>query len=107
MIKENPHNGNETKSYISPRDIFKSGAIYFLSKNMKIFQWILNSQVLSFMAKVNSSNGNETKSDIFHGAHSNLMSFFIGRKILKFFNEFFNWYLSVSLQKWTQTSKEQ
>ena len=44
------------------------------------------------MTKVNSNNGNETKSDIFHGTYSNLASFFIGRKILKYFNDFFNWH---------------
>ena len=106
MTKVKANNGNETKSDIFPGDIFKSDFIYFLSKNIKICQWILNSQVVSFMTKVNSSNGNETKSDIFHEAYSNLMLFFIRRKILKYFNEFFNWHLSVSLQKWTQTSKE-
>ena len=40
------------------------------------------------MTKVNLNNGNETKSDIFHGTCSNLTSFFIGRKILKYFNGF-------------------
>ena len=38
------------------------------------------------MTKVNPSNGNETKSDIFHGTYSHLTSFFIGPKILKYFN---------------------
>ena len=40
----------------------------------------------SFMTKVNPNNGNETESDIFHGTCSNRTSFFIGRKILKYFN---------------------
>ena len=37
MTKLNPNNGNETKSGISPWDIFKSDTISFLSKIMKIF----------------------------------------------------------------------
>ena len=51
------------------------------------------------MAKVNKKNGNETKSDIFHGTYSNLTSFFIGRQKLKYFNGVFNWDPSISLQK--------
>ena len=37
----------------------------FLSKNVKVFQWLLESKFLSFITKVNSNNENETKSDIF------------------------------------------
>ena len=51
------------------------------------------------MTKVNPSNRNETKSDIFHGTYSNLTSFFTGHKILKYFNNFYNWRFSISLQK--------
>ena len=65
MTKVNPHNGNETKSDIFPWDIFKSDTISFLSKNIKVFQWLSKSQFLSFMTKVNPSNRNEIKSDIF------------------------------------------
>ena len=54
---------------------------------------------LSFMTKVNRSNGNEAKSDVFYRTYSNLTSFFVGRKIIKYFNDFFNWHLSFSLQK--------
>ena len=36
---------------------------------------------------MNSKKGNETK------------SVFIGCEILKYFNDFYNWYLSISLQK--------
>ena len=57
MTKVNPNNGIETKSYIFPRDIFKSNII------------------------------------------------FIGRKILKYFNDFCNCNFSISLQKWAQSSK--
>ena len=43
------------------------------------------------MTKVNSSNENETKSDVFfYGKYSNLASFFIGCKILKYFNDVYN-----------------
>ena len=45
------------------------------------------------MTKVNPDNRNETKSEISHGTYSNLTSFFIGRKILKYFDEFHDWYL--------------
>ena len=51
------------------------------------------------MTKVNLNNGNETKSDIFHGTHLNLTLVFIGRKILKYFIDFYDWHLSISLQK--------
>ena len=36
-----------------------------LTKNIKIFQWLLKSKFLSFTTKVKANNGNETKSDIF------------------------------------------
>ena len=42
------------------------------------------------MTEMNSQNGNETKSDVFHGAYSNTTSFFIAHKIPKYFNDFFN-----------------
>ena len=38
MTKVNANNGNDTKSDIFPRDIFKSDTIFFLSKNTKVFQ---------------------------------------------------------------------
>ena len=41
----------------------------------------------------------------FHGTYSNLTSFFIGGKILKYFNDFYNWHFPILLQKWAQTSK--
>ena len=49
------------------------------------------------MTKADPNNGNETKSDILPRTYSNLTSFFIGHKILKYFNDF--WHLSISLQK--------
>ena len=56
------------------------------------------------MSKVDPNNGNETKSDFFHGTYSNLTSFFVGSKILKNLIGFHNENLSVSLQKPAQTS---
>ena len=41
----------------------------------------------------------------FHETYSNLTLFFIDCKILKYLNEFYSWYLSILLQKWTQTGK--
>ena len=40
MTKVNTNNGNEGKSDIYPWDIFKSDVISFLSKNVKVFQWL-------------------------------------------------------------------
>ena len=36
---------------------------------------------------------------LFNGTYSNLALFFVGHKILKYFNDFYNWHLSVSLEK--------
>ena len=47
----------------------------------------------------------EQNETFFHGTYSNLTLFFIGWKILKYFNEFYNWHLSVLWQKWEQISK--
>ena len=41
------------------------------------------------MTKMNSNNEIKTKSDIFYGTYSNLTSFFIARKILKYYNDCF------------------
>ena len=65
MIKVNPNNGKETKSDIFPWGIFKSDNISFFIKNIKVFQRLSKSKLLSFMTKVNPNNGNETKLDIF------------------------------------------
>ena len=42
------------------------------------------------MTNVNPNNGNKTKSTFFHGTYSDLTSFFIGRKIVKFLSDFYN-----------------
>ena len=85
MTKVNRNNGNETKSDISPSDLFKSDT-YFL--------WLSKSKFLIFMTKVNLNNRNETKSDII----------LIG-KMLKYFNDLYNCHFSIPLQKWAQSSK--
>ena len=51
------------------------------------------------MTKVNPNNRNEINQTFFHGTYSNLTLFFIGHKILKYFNDFYNWHFSISLQK--------
>ena len=51
------------------------------------------------MTKVNPNNGNETKSDIFPwDIFKSVISFHCSQK-LKYFNDFYNWHLSISLQK--------
>ena len=62
----------------------------FSSKNIKVVQWLSKSELFSFMTKLTPNNGSETKSDIFYGTYSNLTSFFIGHKILKYFNGFYD-----------------
>ena len=49
------------------------------------------------MTKVNPNSGNETKSDIFSSDVLKSDIIFIGRKILKYFNDFYNWNFSISL----------
>ena len=92
MTELSPNNGNETISDILAWAIFKSDTTYFLSKDIKLFQWLSKLKVPSFMTELSPNNGNETKSDIFS-------SFFIGRKLLKDFNDFYKWHFSISLEK--------
>ena len=51
------------------------------------------------MTKENPTNGSETKSDIFSWDIFKSDIILIGRKILKYFNDFHNSHLSVLLQK--------
>ena len=99
MTKVNLDCGNEKKSDIFPWSIFKSDSISFLSKYITVFQWLSELELLSFMTKVNPNNGNETKSDIFPRDIFKSDIIFIGRKILKYFSDFYNWHFSISLQK--------
>ena len=50
------------------------------------------------MTKVNPNNGNETKLDIFPRDLFKSDIIFLCRKILKYFNDFYNWHFSISLQ---------
>ena len=62
----------------------------FYQKNIQLFQILLKSKYLSFMTKLNPSNGNETKSDIFLSNifKSDIISFLTHRKILKYVNDY-------------------
>ena len=79
--------------------------IFFLLKNIKVFQWLLKWKLLSFMTKVNLNNGNETKSDIFLWDIFKSDIILHGRNILKYLNDFYHWPFSISLQKWARTIK--
>ena len=96
MLKFNLNNENETKSHIFPWHIFKYDAIFFLSKNIKVIQWLSKSRFLSCMTNVSPNNGKETKSDIFSWNIFKSDFFFTDCKILKYFNDFYNWHLSIS-----------
>ena len=81
-------------------DIFKSDTISLIIKKiLKYFNKI--SKFLNCMTNVNPKIGNERKEGIFQWTYSNLISFSVGRKIPKYFSEFYNWHLPVTLQKWT------
>ena len=50
------------------------------------------------MAKINPNNGNGTKQDIFLlDIFKSVIIFFWSQKILKCFNDFSNWYFSISI----------
>ena len=109
MTKVNLNNGNETKWDIFPGDIFKSNTISFFSKNIKMLQWISKSK-FHFYDYSWTEQWKWNKIRHFFMGHTQIWDhFFIGHKIflksLKYFNDFYNWHLSVSLQKWAQTDK--
>ena len=93
----NLNNRNERKSDIFPWEIFKSDT-FFYQNILKYFNDFQN-QNLNFMTKMNQNNGNETKSDIFPRDILKSDIIFIGRKILKYFNHFYDWHFPISLQK--------
>ena len=77
----------------------------FLLKKLKYLNDFKKQNLLVLWSTVKPNNGNGPKSnicscDIFK---SNIT--FHWHKILKYFNDFFNWHVSISLQKWAQTSK--
>ena len=43
-------------------------------------------------------DGNETNHTFFHGTYSSLTKFFICYKMLKYFNDFYNWHFSIPWQ---------
>ena len=57
------------------------------------------------MTKVNPNNGNETKLEIFPRDLFKSDIIFLCRKILKYFNDFYNWHFSISLQNRALSSK--
>ena len=57
------------------------------------------SKFLNFMTKMNANNENKRNSDIFPMDIFKSDIIFIRRKILKYFNDFYNWHFSISLQK--------
>ena len=102
MTKVSLNNGGETISDIFPWGIFKYNLICFLSKNITVFPWLLESTFLTFMTKVNPSNRNETKQTFLHGVYSYLRSYVFYQKILKYYNDFQSRNFSVLWSKWTQ-----
>ena len=56
------------------------------------------------MTKMNPNNGNETRPYIFPRDTFKSDIILIGRKRPKYFNDFYNWNVSISLQKWAQSS---
>ena len=57
------------------------------------------------MTNLNPTMEMKQNQTFFHGTYLNLTSFFIGRKILKYLNDFYNKHFSISLQKRAQISK--
>ena len=62
----------------------------FLSKHIKVFQWLSKSTFLNIMSRVKPNSGYETKSDIFSREIFKPDIIFIGHKILKHANDFCN-----------------
>ena len=77
----------------------------FLSKYIEVFQWLSKSKFLNFMPKVNPKMKMKQNQTFFLGTYSNLTLFFIVCKILNYFNHFYYWYFSISLQNWAQSRK--
>ena len=134
MTKVNPNNGNETKSDIFPRNIFKCDTISFfikiywsisvtwnlfnsMTKEQKKWKWnkirnfsmghiqiwhFFHQDILKYLSDFQNWNfsilwlkwtqtmGMKQNQTFFQGTYSNLMLFFIGRKILEYFNDFYN-----------------
>ena len=89
--KVNPKDENGTKSNIFVLDIFKS-ANFSLLKHIKVSQWLSKSKFLNFMKKSTQAMGIKQSQTFFDGTYSSLTLSLIGCKILKYFNDFFNWH---------------
>ena len=100
MSMVNPNNGSETKSDAFLWDIFKSDTICFLSKNTKIFQWLSKSNISVFLLHWTQTIEMRQNQVFFHGIYSNLTSFLIGHKIMKYLNDWHQRHISISSQKW-------
>ena len=95
------HSNNDVQIRLDTvwQNITKSDII-FLSKNIKVFQWLSKSKFYSFM---NPNNGNQTKSDIFPWGKFIVTSSFSIKKIFHYLNDFQNQNFSVLWPHWTQT----
>ena len=64
---------------------------FFGSKNTKVFQWIVKSKSFNYLLrKTKVHKRTETKSDIFLWDKWKSNINFLGQKILKYFNKFWN-----------------
>ena len=66
---------------------------------MKVFQLLSKSKFLGFMTKMNPKSGNETHNFFQMGRIQVCHNFSIGHKILRYFNDFYKLYLSISSKK--------
>ena len=93
---------NKTRHFVIGRiQIWHHNFLY--QKTIKIFQWLSQSKLLSFMMKVSPSNGNKTISHIFSRDIQIWHHIFLYQKLLKYFNDFQNQNFSVLWLKWTQS----
>ena len=78
-------------------------AVTYSNLTPYLFQWFPKSKFLSFMTKVNRSNGSEPKSDIFPWDIQIWHYIFFYQIIIKCFNDFRNRNFSVLWLTWNQT----
>ena len=90
MNNVNQNNGNETKSDIVQCDIFKSDTTSFFIKKYKNISMTFKIEIFWFYDKVNQTMEMKQIQTFLRETYSNMTLFFIGRKILKHFNYFYN-----------------
>ena len=106
MTIVNPNNGSETKSDIFYEAYLNLTSCLTLSKNVEVscndfrnpnfsVLWLKSTQTMEL----------KLKQTFFHGTHSNLPYFFLSCKILKYFNDFYNFHLLISLKNWAKIIK--